>query len=225
MLKKLAFGLVIGTAATAASAQTNIQAKPNSSAYLQDSRGVIIRSQQGLCWRTNYWTPADAVPGCDGELVPPIVKPTAPAIVPPAVTAPTTPAAPVAPKRCDSTFTFGSDQAFAYNKAVLSDTAEKRIDQEVLPALASCSKVDAVLITGHTDQLGSQQYNQRLSERRAQAVAAYLKSKGVTASIETLGAGKNQPIQSCSGKLPRAKLIDCLSPNRRVVIEIRGLAK
>lgn len=224
MLKKLAFGLVIGTAFSAASAQTNIQANPNSSAYLQDSRGVITRSQQGLCWRTNYWTPADAVPGCDGELVPPIVKPTAPAIVPPAVVA-QTPAAPVAPKRCDFAVTLGSDQAFAYNKTVLSGAAKKQIDQEVLAALASCSQIEAVRITGHTDQLGSQQYNQRLSERRAEAVAAYLKSKGATARIDTLGAGKNQPIKSCNEKLPRSKLIDCLSPNRRVVIEIRGLAK
>jgi OOP family OmpA-OmpF porin len=225
MFNKLAFGLVIGAAVTAASAQTAIQAKPDSSAYLQDSRGMITRSQQGLCWRTSYWTPADAVPGCDGELVPPIAKPTAPAIVPPPVVAEAAPVAPIAPKRCDFAVTFSSDQAFAYNRAVLSNAAKIRIDQEVLPALASCSKVDAITITGHTDQLGSQQYNQRLSERRAEAVAAYLKSKGATARIDTIGAGKNQPIKSCDEKLPRSKLIDCLSPNRRVVIEIRGLAK
>jgi OOP family OmpA-OmpF porin len=230
MLKRMACGLAIGTAMAGAFAQTNIQANPTSSAYMQDGRGVIARSQYGMCWRTGYWTPADAAPGCDGELVPPIAKPTAPAIVPPqtaiaaAPAAAPVPAAPVALKRCDFTVTLDSDQAFAFNQAVLSTAARKRIDQEVLPKLASCAKVDLILVTGHTDQLGSQQYNQKLSEKRANMVAAYLKSKGAAAQVDTHGAGKTQPVKSCNGKMSRTKLIACLAPNRRVTIEARGIA-
>ena len=44
---------------------TDIQAAKPRSAYVQDARGVIVRDPYGLCWRTGYWTPADAVPGCD----------------------------------------------------------------------------------------------------------------------------------------------------------------
>lgn len=225
MVKNLAFGLVLGISATSAIAQTaaDIQANAGKSTYLQDSRGVITRSPFGLCWRSGTWTPADAVPGCDGELVPPVAKVTAPAIVPPPQPAPAPVAA--APKRCDFATTLSSDQTFTFNKAVLSDSAKKRIDDETLTKLANCAKVDLVLVTGHTDKLGTHQYNQKLSEKRADAVAAYLKSKGVGAEIDTLGAGKTQSIKACDDKLPRAQLIECLAPNRRVVIEVRGLAK
>lgn len=223
MIKKLALGL-LGACATSALSQTvsDIQVNPTQSAYLQDSRGIVARSPFGLCWRSGYWTSADAVVGCDGELVPPVVKPTAPAIAPPAAAAPI---APAAPKRCDFAVTFNSDETFAFNKARLSSAAKKRINDEVLTKLASCAKADIVLVTEHTDRLGSQQYNQKLSEKRAEAVAAYLKSQRVTANIDTLGFGKTQSVKSCDDKLPRAELIACLAPNRRVTIEVRGIAR
>ncbi len=214
----LALALAVGLGAASAGAQTDIKANPDKSAYLQDSRGVIAHSPFGLCWRTGYWTPADAVPGCDGELAPPVAKPTAPAIAAPAPTP-----AP-APKRCDFAVTLAADQTFAFNKATLNEAAKKRIDDEAIAKLGSCAKVDIVMITGHTDRIGTQQYNQKLSEKRADAVAAYLKSKGVKAEIDTLGAGKTQSVKACDDKLPRKKLIECLAPNRRVVIEVRGVA-
>jgi OmpA-OmpF porin, OOP family len=231
VFKKLATGLVFGSAASMAAAQTitDIQVTIPVSAYLQDGRGVIARDPYGLCWRTGYWTPSDAVVGCDGELVSPAPKATAPAPVPmaPAVVAPMPApvAAPVPPKRCDFTVTLENDQTFAFNKATLSSAAKERIDEQVLPSLAACAKADLVIVTGHADRLGDQQYNQKLSEKRADAVAAYLKSKGVATDIETLGVGKTQSIKACDDKLPRKKLITCLAPNRRVSIEVKGLAK
>lgn len=224
-LKHLALAITVGIGAASATAQTvtDINAKAGNSAYLQDGRGVIARSPFGLCWRTGTWTPADAVAGCDGELAPPVAKPTAPAVAAPAPAAKA--AAPAAPKRCDFAVTLSNDQTFAFNKAVLTDAAKKRIDDEVMAKLGNCAKVDIVLITGHTDRLGSHPYNQKLSEKRANAVAAYVKSKGVKAEIDTLGAGKTQSIKACDDKLPRAQLIECLAPNRRVVVEARGLAK
>jgi OmpA-OmpF porin, OOP family len=218
MLKKLGLALTLGLSAAAASAQTDIKANPDKSAYLQDSRGVIARSPFGLCWRTGYWSPADAVAGCDGELVLPVAKPTAPAIAAPAP-------APAAPKRCDFSVTLAADQTFAFNKAVLNNAAKKRIDDEAISKLETCGNVDIVMVTGHSDRIGTQQYNQKLSEKRADAVAAYLKSKGVKAEIDTMGAGKTQSVKACDDKLPRKQLIECLAPNRRVVIEVRGVAK
>jgi OOP family OmpA-OmpF porin len=222
MLKYFALGFTIYIAAASAFSQiaSDIKANTNQSAYAQDSRGIIVRSPFGLCWRTGYWTPADAVIGCDGELVPPVVKPTAPAIA-----APAAPAITPAPKRCDFAVTLGNDETFPFNGTALSNAAKKRIDDEVLLKLNICAKVDLVLVTGHADRLGSQQYNQKLSEKRANAVAAYIKSKGVTIEPEIFGAGKTQSIKACDDRLPRAQLIECLGPNRRVVIEGRGLAK
>lgn len=226
MLKKMTFGFVICAAAASTHGQPEIQAKPNSSAYMQDARGTILRSEQGLCWRTSYWTPEDAVPGCDGELVPPVAKPTAPAIVspPPAPTGPEVPAVATAPRRCDFTVTLSSDEAFAFNRTDLGGAATKRLDDEVIPGLAKCAKIESVVVTGHTDRLGTDQYNQKLSEQRASAVAEYLKAKGATINIATLGAGRSQPVRACSDALPRSRLIQCLAANRRVAIEIRGVA-
>jgi OmpA-OmpF porin, OOP family len=227
MFKTMAFGLVLGSAAAGISAQTvtDIQAQSGNSAYSQDSRGVIMRSPYGLCWRTDYWTPNDAVAGCDGELAPPIAKPTAPAITSTPITTAQVPATPAAPQPCDFLATLDNDEAFAFSKAVLNAAAKRRIDEEVVPKLANCAKIDMALITGHSDQLGSQQNNQKLSELRANAVASYLKSKGTMAPINVHGAGSTQPVKNCDNKLSQAKLINCLAPNRRVVIEAHGLAK
>jgi OOP family OmpA-OmpF porin len=227
MLKKITLALLISTAAAGAFAQTitDIQAK-SSSAYAQDGRGNIVRNPYGLCWRTGYWTPADAVPGCDGELVPPVAKPIAPPVAAAPVAAPApAPVAPPPPKRCDFSVTLQSDETFAFNKAVLTDAAKKRIDSDVMSKLDACGKIDIVIVTGHTDRLGTQQYNQKLSDKRAEAVAAYLKSKGVSAPLDTLGVGKTQSIKPCSDSLKRKEMIECLAPNRRVVIEARGIAK
>ena len=224
MCKRFASGLLLGLAFGAVSAQTltDIPAKTPNSAYLQDGRGVIARSPFGLCWRTGTWTPADAVPGCDGELAPPVAKPIAPEVAP---AAPVAKAPPPAPKRCDFSVTLGAGESFEFNKAELSNAAKKRLDDEVPGKLASCAKVEIVMVTGHADRLGSQQYNQRLSEKRANAVAAYLKSKGIGADMDTLGVGKTQSIKACDDKLPRSQLISCLAPNRRVVVEVRGTGK
>ena len=229
MPKKLALGLVIGASATCVFAQatTDIQANTPNSAYMQDARGVIVRNAYGLCWHTGNWTAADAVTGCDGELAPPIAKPTAPALAPaPAPAAAPTIAAPAAePVPCDFAATLESDQTFVFDKAALSSAAKNRISNEILPKLAACAKIGRIMITGHTDLLGSEQYNQKLSEKRANSVATYLKSNGVSAHIETTGAGKSQAIKVCDGQLPHKKLVACLSPNRRVSIDVKGTAQ
>lgn len=226
MLKKITFGLGLCITAAAALSQpaSDIRADPDGSAYMQSGNGVIVRGGSGMCWRTGFWTPSAAVPGCDGPLVPPIAKPTAPEVIPPPPVALERPAPPPQ-KRCDFSVTLGDEQFFRFNGTALSRIAKKRLEAEVLPQFENCKTVENVLVTGHTDRIGSHLYNQKLSEKRAEAVANYLKSRGITAPINTLGAGKTRPVSSCSSKLPRAELIKCMAPDRRVVIEARGIAR
>ena len=85
-------------------------------------------------------------------------------------------------------------------------------------------------VDGHADHLGSPEYNQKLSKKRAEAVQAYLVSRGFDASrIESLGSGETNQVKSCpdkqGGKADRKALIECLAPNRRVVVELKGMPR
>ena len=202
--------------------------------YVTDQRNVVVKSGADLCWRTGSWTPgaaADAKAGelpvgceCDKDVVG--ADKCAPASAARA-TAPAPAAVPAAaPAKCDFSVTLAADNTFAFNKAVLTKSAKANLDNAVIAKLGACASVQSVIITGHADRLGSQSYNQKLSEKRASAVQAYLAGKGLKAEhIETMGAGKTQPIKSCDDKLGRKKLIECLAPNRRVTIDVKGPAK
>ncbi|MDB5806438.1 MAG: hypothetical protein JWN73_3760 [Betaproteobacteria bacterium] len=111
---------------------------------------------------------------------------------------------------------FGRDNMLPAGRARLEVFAEK---------VKLLSKVDSISVVGHTDRLGSESYNQALSQRRADTVKAYLVSLGVPASLITAEGqdGKN-PVQQCDDKR-RAELIACLQPNRRVEIELKGWLK
>ena len=106
------------------------------------------------------------------------------------------------------------------------DDMLKRLDKDVVGRLPGCATLEAVVIEGHTDRLGSQQYNQKLSERRADNVKKYLVSKGVAAGkIETIGMGKTVPATFCPDTKNRKALIACLAPSRRAIVSIKGPAK
>ena len=120
--------------------------------------------------------------------------------------------------------TLASKALFDFDKAVLKPEGKAAIDSEIITKLSQVQKLELVLVTGHTDPIGTQQYNQKLSERRADAVRDYLVSKGVPKDkIETLGMGKTQPVPGvvCDQKALK-ELIACLAPNRRVEIEVKG---
>lgn len=205
---------------------TSVAQAQDTSGYLVDGRNVVVKSGFALCWRTSQWSPALAIEECDPTLVkkeaPPAPAPKAAEPVKPVVVAQ---AAPAAPK----VITIASKSLFDFNKAVLKPAAKEQIDKEVLAKIKDIGKIQLIVVSGHADRIGSATYNQKLSEKRAEAVKAYLVSKGLDGNaIETLGFGKTQPAQGvakCDDKLPRKKLIACLEPHRRVVIEIQGSAK
>jgi OmpA-OmpF porin, OOP family len=174
-----------------------------------------------LCWRQGYWSPQMAIPACEPELVakaPPVAAPAPP---PPPASAPAPAPAP-APQV--QRITLASKALFDFDKAVLKPEGKAAIDSEIISKLSGVQRLELVLVTGHTDRIGTQRYNQRLSERRADAVRDYLVSKGVPRDkIETLGMGKTQPVPGvvCNQKALKA-LIACLAPNRRVEVEVKG---
>ena len=159
----------------------------------------------------------------------PVVKP-APPPPPQAVPAPPPPKPePVAkpepkpePKK-PAIVNLASTELFEFNKAVLTPAARKALDTEVVAKLSDLREVRYIIVNGHADRLGSTQYNQKLSEKRAEAVRAYLVSRGVAADkVETLGFGKTLPVKACPDQKERKGLIECLAPNRRVVVEVQG---
>jgi OOP family OmpA-OmpF porin len=153
--------------------------------------------------------------------------PAAPKPEPRAVPAPPPPVAkpevkPEAPKK-PAVVSLASTELFEFNKAVLTPEARSKLDAEVVAKLKDMKDVRYIIVNGHADRLGAAQYNQRLSEKRAEAVRAYLVSKGVDQSkVETLGFGKTLPVKACPDQKDRKGLIECLSPNRRVVVEVQG---
>ena len=210
-ISKITLLAALGMSASVALAQV-----PNNDGYLFDTRGLVAKSGFGLCWKTTRWTPAMAIAECDPELK----KAEAPK--------PAEPAKPAAPKACNFTYSLQNDATFAFGKADLSAAGKDQLDKNVIAKLGSCASVKLMLITGHTDRIGSHAANQKLSEKRADTVKAYLASKGAKAdAVETMCAGKTQPVPGvkCDDKLPRKKLIECLAPNRRVVIEVQGPGK
>lgn len=165
--------------------------------YLTDTDGQIVRSGTGLCWHTGYWTPANAVEGCD-----PVMK-----------------KAPVGAK-----ITLSADVLFDFDKATLKPEGKKALDS-VVNHLMSFGTVEVLAVTGYTDRIGSDKYNQTLSDKRAAAVKAYLVSQKIDGdSIVTQGRGKANPVtgNTCKGNAVTSKLIACLAPDRRAVIEILG---
>lgn len=186
----------------------------NEGYWTSPSGAGIWKSPFGECWRAGYWTPAMANAECDPDLVPKAAPVARPAPVAPA-------AKPAAPAHV--VIVLKSDETFAFNKATLSPAARSTLDRDVVAKVKQIPNIKFINVNGHTDRLGAAQYNQKLSEKRAEAVKAYLVSKGVDASkIETYGFGKTQPVKACPDQKNRKALIACLAPNRRVEVEVQG---
>ena len=178
---------------------------------LTDSQGLPVRDSQGACVQTS----GIDHPDCVAKKVEP-AKPAAP-VVPVAPVIPTPPPAPPAPASVKQSITIQAEALFDFDKSVLKPAGKKSIDD----AVAKMQKVDVdvVIATGHTDSIGTDAYNQRLSERRAQTVKEYMVSKGIAAAkITTLGKGETQPVATNKTKEGRAK-------NRRVDIEFKGVSQ
>ena len=211
-LSKITLLATLGMSASVALAQV-----PNNDGYLFDTRGNVAKSGFGLCWKTTRWTPAMAIAECDPELV---KKPEPPKPAPPAAA----PAPAPAPKPAAQKVTLAADALFDFDKAVLRAEGKAKLD-DVTGKLKGM-KLEVIIAVGHTDRIGSDKYNQKLSEKRAEAVKAYLVGKGVEPNrVYTEGKGEKQPVtgDKCGKSDKKSKkLIECLQPDRRVEIEVIG---
>lgn len=165
-----------------------------------------------LCWRDGFWTPATAGENCDGALKPAAAAPAAPAPAPAVVPAPAP--APVVAAPTSEKVTYSADAFFDVDKSVLKPAATSKLDE--LVAKTKDMNLEVIIAVGHTDSDGSDAYNQKLSVRRAEAVKAYLVSKGIEKSrVYTEGKGEKQPVADNKTREGKAK-------NRRVEIEVVG---
>lgn len=128
--------------------------------------------------------------------------------------------------RSIETITLESDTLFAFGRADFQSLRNE--GQNQLSAIASkllnTPNIGKIIISGHADQLGDTQGNLQVSKQRAQTIRTYLVGKGVPAElVDARGEGSRKPLVNCDMQQPRAQLIKCLEPNRRVEIEVRGL--
>ena len=201
--------LVAGSAAAFALASGSVMA--GDYANLTDAQGVPVRDASGACVQTNGVKHPDCQPK---KAPPPPPKKEEPKKAPPPPP-PKKEAPKPAPKSVKQSIVIQADALFDFDKSVVRPDGKKSIDA----AIAKLKGVDIemVIATGHTDSIGTDAYNQKLSERRAAAVKDYLVSKGMPAAkITTIGKGESQPVATNKTAEGRQK-------NRRVDIEFKGV--
>ena len=204
-------------------------------AYLITSTGEAVRAAgYGVCVRSSNWTPAQATEQCDPDLLPrkaaapaaPAARAAAPAVVPVMKPEAMPPAAKPA-KPATLPFSERVDVPFEFAKADLTADGRTALDQLFKQLKKGPVTMNVVIVTGHTDKIGSAAYNKKLSEARAQVVRDYLVKTGGLDSklIFWEGVGPRQPVnvtKFCDAKMNRKQLIDCLAPNRRTTVEVTG---
>lgn len=215
-LNKVALLFAVAAMAGGAVAQTRVGAADGGNRVDNwvNGDGTLVwkNGTQEYCWRDANWTPATAAAGCDGALV---VQAPAPApVAAPPVVAPPPPPAPAPQPPAATKVTYAADAFFDFDKAVLKPEGKAKLDD--LVEKVKGINLEVIIAVGHTDAVGNDAYNQKLSVRRAEAVKAYLVSKGIEKNrVYTEGKGKKQPVADNKTAEGRAK-------NRRVEIEVVG---
>jgi len=188
----------------------------------KSAAGDVWKDAAGECWRDGNWTPATAAVGCDGAIAAPKAAPAPAPVAAPAAPAPkAAPAAPVAAApaapvaaAAPAKVTYAADAFFDFDKSVLKPEGKAKLDD--LVSKVKAISLEVIIAVGHTDSVGTDAYNQKLSVARSEAVKAYLVSKGIEKNrVYTEGKGEKNPVADNKTSEGRAK-------NRRVEIEVVG---
>ena len=185
--------------------------------------GDAWKNGSGQCWRNSSWTPATAAVGCDGAIVAtpapapaaaPAPRAAAPAAAPAAPAARPPAPAPAPAPAAATKVTYAADTFFDFDKSVLKADGKAKLDD--LVGKVKAINLEVIIAVGHTDSVGADAYNQKLSVKRADAVKAYLVTKGIEKNrVYTEGKGEKQPVADNKTDAGRSK-------NRRVEIEVVG---
>jgi len=198
---------LICVAAVAAILSSPVMADGHSvKSYTVNSNGTVWRNSIGECWRTNTTDSDRKLEECGYEAPKAEAKP-APAPAP-------------APKAMPVSITLNSEVLFGFDSAQLTAEAQSLLKSRIDQYRGKVVATEPVRVVGHTDSTGAEAYNQKLSERRAMAVAEFLKSNTVLSSndISVVGAGESQPVADNATREGRKQ-------NRRVDIHFVGLKK
>lgn len=199
------------------------------SGYVQQTNGDIVRTSTNECLRTSTWSPEQAIAQCDPQQVaraaPHPVDPAQTDELPPPTTAQAVDVPPdieqTAQPRTEERIVLGADTYFDFNQATLRPQAQATLDK--IAARAKQAEELSIEIVGHADQIGDDEYNLMLSQRRADAVRAYFVDQGVAAdAIRVEARGETDPVVRCQGR-QGAELVSCLQPNRRSEIMFSAL--
>ncbi|MCC6209673.1 MAG: OmpA family protein [Burkholderiales bacterium] len=215
MSKKTWMPLLIAAGVALSALPFTATAQSKQGYWVQPSTDLVWKNASGQCWRAGYWTPAMAIAECDPDLMPKVAPPPPPPRPKPAPAKPKP--APAKPKPVAEKVTLAADVLFDFDKAVLKNEGKAKLDD--LATKVNAINLEVVIAIGHTDSIGADAYNQKLSVRRAESVKAYLVSKGVAPNrVYTEGKGEKQPVAS-------NKTADGRQKNRRVEIEVIGTRK
>lgn len=195
----------------------------NAPGYVVASDGRPVLNGFGSCLRTGAWSLATAAEPCDqiaqvSVPVPVVMYEQKPAPPPPPVAV----VQPEPPRMVIQKLTLSTDVLFEFDKAELKDAGKQKLDE--LADQVKGAKVDEIVVVGHADRIGSESYNEKLSQARAQSVKDYLAERGAQTNVITAqGKGESAPVtgDQCK-KMAGKKLIECLQPDRRVEIEVLG---
>ena len=123
-------------------------------------------------------------------------------------------------------YNLSSEVLFAFDKDVVDEKNHVFVNDIADHILSTNEKIDGIAIVGHTDRLGSDDYNLNLSKRRANTIKTLLERRGLPMDLATtVGAGESSPVtDGCPTVKDRAKLKQCLHRDRRVEIKVFGFA-
>jgi outer membrane protein OmpA-like peptidoglycan-associated protein len=171
----------------------SIPARAEEHGYVEDAGGEPVMAGSGGCVHTGRWK--ESMPTCPE-----------PTLV-------------MEEGQAEIVFAADDSEFFGFDKVNLSDQVKADLDA-LVGAVDDADMIHGITVTGHADRIGPAPYNDKLALRRAEAIKAYLVSKGIPADrIQTLSDGSSTPLVTCAGIKNEKKLIRCLAPNRRVDIE------
>ena len=188
----------------------------NSDGYLTDTRGDVVKNSTGLCVRTSSYNPAVTFhPDCDTAAIAQVQPADAPRA--------SEPVKPVTPVAQSVTKNLQAEVLFNFDSAQLNAVGKAKLDQ-LFQELKSSNglNVNDVIITGHTDPIGTDAYNMDLSQKRANTVQQYLSAMLSKDLLKTVAKGESDLMVTTCGDKKNAKSIACNAPNRRVQVIING---